>query len=63
MSSQRLHGFARIPTWDRVSASENYDERTVPKEHVLRQSLLTQHPAEPHEDTNASLFHIQRDSV
>ena len=34
-----LHDFAKIQNWPRVSgSSENHDERTVPKEHVLRQS-------------------------
>ena len=60
-----LHGFARIQTWDRVSiSSKNHDERTVPKEHVLHQSLSSQqHPAVPQNDTNVLLFHTQRDSV
>ena len=35
-----LHGFVRIQTWDRVTiSSENHDERTVPKVHVLHLSL------------------------
>ena len=36
-----LHGFARIQIWDRVSiSSENHDERTVPKVHVLHLSFF-----------------------
>ena len=42
----------------------NHDERTVPKVHVLHQSLLSQHhPDVPQNDTNVLLFHTQRDSV
>ena len=60
-----LHGFARIQTWDRVSVpSENHDERTVPKVHMLHLSLLSQHhPTVLQSDISASLFHTQRDSV
>ena len=50
---------------DRVSiSSENHDERTVPKVHVLHLSLLSQrHPTVLQSDTSVSLFHTQRDSV
>ena len=45
--------FAMIQTSDRVSiSSEDHEERTVPKVHVLRQSLLSEHhPAVPQNDT------------
>ena len=65
MSSPRFARFREDSNLDRVSvSSENHDERTVPKEHVPRQSLLLQHPpAVPQNDTNVSLCHVQRDSV
>ena len=58
------HGFARIQIWDRVSIfTENHDGRTVPKVHVLHQSLLSQHhPAVPQNHTNVLSCHTQRDS-
>ena len=44
--------------------AKTHDERTIPKEHVLHQSLLSQHhPAVPQNDTNVLLFQTQRDSV
>ena len=56
------HGFARIQTWDRVSiSSENHDERTVPKVHLLHQSLLSQHhPTVLQSDTSVFVPHSTR---
>ena len=65
ISSPRSARFREDSNLDRVSiSSENHDERTVPKVHLLRRSLLLQHlPAVPQLDINVSLFHTQRDSV
>ena len=59
VSIPRLARF--IQTLDRVSiASENHDERTVPKAPVLHQSLLSHHlTAVLKNDTNVLSFHIR----
>ena len=59
-----LHCFVGIRSWDRVlTSTEIRDGRTVPKEHVLYQSLLLQrHQAVQQNDVNVSSFHTQQDT-